>query len=233
MNENLEGLVDAVAAWLAFEAACGRRRALTESLLNVPINQFCQSRTWDLHPQRRVFDDDRHAQARPHAVDYEIFRGRQSLACIECKLGYGRPDARAILRDIAKLLMRRRQISSGCYMLFAGISPRDLVAEMANPRAGISRLLVPESEWKRIGGSDDERMQRLWGMFCKEKDSVLGDTTDRPSWSQFKIRGVHHTQLRLGNTYVFAGLWEVALRPQTNRHSAPGAECNATKQRCP
>lgn len=224
MNENLEGLIDAVAAWLAFEVACGRQRALTESLLNVPINQFCQSRTWDLHPQRRVFDDDRHAQARPQAVDYEIFRGRQSLACMECKLGYGRPDARAILHDIAKLLMRRRQVSSsGCYLLFAGISPNDFVAEMANPRVRVSGLLVLEGKWKRIGWSDDEQTQRLWDMFCQEKDSVLGDMADRPRWNQFWIRGVHHTQFRLGNTYVFAGLWKVAIRPWQNRHSAHDA----------
>ena len=169
MNENLEGLVDAVAAWLAFEAACGRHRALTESLLNVPINQFCQSRTWDLHPQRRVFDDERHAQARPHAVDYEIFRGRQSLACIECKLGYGRPDARRILRDIAKLLMLKRRIGGECYLLLAGISPNDLAAEMAKPRAGISILLVPESKWNRISGSDDEHTQRLWTCSAKRR----------------------------------------------------------------
>jgi hypothetical protein len=222
VNENLKGLVDAVAAWLAFEAACGRQRALAESLLNIPISEFCQSRTWDLHHQRRVFDDERHAQARPQAVDYEIFKGKQSLAHIECKLGYGRPDARRILRDISKLLMLKRRIGGECYLLFAGISPNDLAAEMAKPRAHISRLLVLESKWKRISGSD-EHMQRLWAMFCKEKDNVLGDIADRPRWNHFWIRGVHRTQLRLGNTYVFAGLWEVALRPKQNHGSAPGA----------
>lgn len=214
-NNDSQDLVDAVATWLAFEQVCGRRRLLSESLLMVPLYQFCRSRGWTLVPQRPVFDEAPSGRGRPQAVDYEITAGRQPLAWMESK--YGWPPTAAILADIAKLLLRRRQKSVGCWWLLAAPSSVPYDKAISSLRGEMPTLLTSKREWTVVGGAS----ARLWNLFSKQLNDILGRRQDRPGWHQFVIRHAVHADVKIREGHVVAALWEVALRPW-RRRSARG-----------
>lgn len=219
MEEVLQNLVEATAAWLRFEVACGRERFLNEASLAYPLMQCAQAHRLSPRREQAIARPAATGRGRPPAIDY-VFLDSKDRPWFFMEAKYCRFDPKELLSDCDRLLDQDTQHR---YLLLTGAGDISFCAGIGRQR--LDFLSVETRAWWPV---DDGRSSwKLWQGLRRQADAADKkglSRAGRPARYQFKTRLEHCVETEHGGKFVMAGVWKLGLRPGAGRRAETSAQ---------
>lgn len=217
MDGVIQNLVEALAAWLRFEVACGRSSLLTEASLAQPLVQSAQAQGLRLKREHGVAPPAGGRRGRPRSIDY-VFVGRSDKPWLYLEAKFYKFDPRGILADCNKLL---EQKTAHRYLLLAGVGKDSFRKAIGQQK--LDFLSEKDPGWRCVDSSTKawSVWQKLRSQSDPERTQEQVQQAQQARW-QFQTRLVHCVETEHNREYAMAGIWQLGLSPGAGRKQQAG-----------